>query len=372
MARKKKDDIEGENAEVSTENEAVVDTNAIVHDDDKELDKVITDLKKKYGEEVIRTMKDRPEEGVEAISTGSLLIDAAIGVGGLPRGRITEIYGGEMAGKSTLCLQTIANAQQRGGRAAFIDAEHAIDLRYAKNLGVNVDDLYVCQPDSGEQALEIAEALIRSHTMDVVVIDSVAALVTKHELEGEMGDASMAGQARLMSQALRKLSGVIKSSNVVMIFTNQLRMKIGLVFGNPEVVSGGNALKYYASVRLDMRKKQAIKDGDTIIGNTTNVKVVKNKVAAPYREASVEIYYGKGTDRVAECLDMAAKMEIVVKRGAFYSYNDNRIGQGRVNAIAYLRENEKFYLEVLAQVTKRMTENPDGLIDVASEVNDEI
>lgn len=372
MARKKKDYIEGENAEVATQSEVVVDANVIVHDDDKELDKVIADIHKKYGEGSIRTMKDRPEENVMAISTRSLLIDAATGVGGLPRGRVTEIIGPESSGKTSVCLQTIAEAQSLGGRCSFIDMEHALDLDYAKKLGVNIDELYVCQPDSGEEALEIADALIKSRTMDVVVIDSVAALVPLKELEGEYGDATMGAQARLMSQALRKMSGIIRKSNIVMIFTNQIRQKIGVMFGSNEVATGGNALKFYASIRMDMRRQQPIKNGEEIIGNQHKVKIIKNKVAAPFREAVVEIYYGKGTDRVAECLDMAAKMEIVVKRGAFYNYNDERIGQGRVNAITYLRENEKVYREILALVTKRMTENPDGLIDVASEVNDEI
>jgi recombination protein RecA len=276
---------------------------------------------------------------VESIPSGSLALDIALGVGGVPRGRVVEIYGPESSGKTTLCQHIIAEAQKRGGICAFIDMEHALDPTYAARCGVDVDNLYVSQPDTGEQALEIAEALIRSGTMDVVVVDSVAALVPRAEIEGEMGDAHVGLQARLMSQALRKLSGVIKQTNTVVIFTNQLRMKIGVMFGNPETTSGGNALKFYASVRLDIRRIQAIKDGGDVVGNRTRVKVKKNKVAPPFTEAEFDIMYNEGISRVGDVLDLGVDYDILEKRGAYYRYGEELLGQGRENAKAFLREN---------------------------------
>jgi recombination protein RecA len=289
---------------------------------------------------------------VEAIPTGSLALDVALGVGGVPRGRVIEIYGPESSGKTTLCQHIIAEAQKRGGICAFIDMEHALDPTYAARCGVNVDELYVSQPDTGEQALEIAEALIRSGTMDIVVVDSVAALVPRAEIEGEMGDAHVGLQARLMSQALRKLSGVIKQTNTVMIFTNQLRMKIGVMFGNPETTSGGKALKFYASVRLDIRRIQAIKDGGDVVGNRTRVKVKKNKVAPPFTEAEFDIMYNEGISKTGDVLDLGVDYDILEKRGAYYRYGEDVLGQGRENAKAYLRENA----EVLQEVENKVRE----------------
>lgn len=276
---------------------------------------------------------------VESIPTGSLSLDIALGVGGVPRGRVVEIYGPESSGKTTLCQHIIAEAQRRGGICAFIDMEHALDPNYAERCGVDINNLYVSQPDTGEQALEIADALIRSGTMDVVVVDSVAALVPRAEIEGEMGDAHVGLQARLMSQALRKLSGAIKQTNTVVIFTNQLRSKIGVMFGNPETTSGGNALKFYASVRLDIRRIQAIKAGNDVVGNRTRVKVKKNKVAAPFTECEFDIMYNEGISIVGDVLDLAVEHELINKRGAYFRYGETLLGQGRENAKAYLAEN---------------------------------
>ena len=308
-------------------------------DRDRTLNSTIAGLQKRFGEGVIMRLGDATHMQVDAIPTGSLALDIALGVGGVPRGRVIEIYGPESSGKTTVCQHIIAEAQKRGGICAFVDMEHALDPSYAARCGVDIDNLYVSQPDTGEQALEIAEALIRSGTMDIVVVDSVAALVPRAEIEGEMGDAHVGLQARLMSQALRKLSGVIKQTNTVVIFTNQLRMKIGVMFGNPETTSGGNALKFYASVRLDIRRIQAIKDGGDVVGNRTRVKVKKNKVAPPFTEAEFDIMYNEGISRVGDVLDLGVAYEILEKRGAYYRYGEELLGQGRENAKTFLRDN---------------------------------
>ncbi len=310
------------------------------------LDKTLDMLEKKYGEGTIMRLGEAQHLQIEAIPTGSLSLDIALGVGGVPRGRVIEIYGPESSGKTTLCQHIIAEAQELGGLCAFIDMEHALDPVYAARCGVDVDNLYVSQPDTGEQALEIAEALIRSGTMDVVVIDSVAALVPRAEIEGEMGDAHVGLQARLMSQALRKLSGVIKQTNTSMIFTNQLRHKIGVMFGNPETTSGGNALKFYASVRLDIRRIQALKAGGDVIGNRTRVKVKKNKVAPPFTECEFDIMYNEGISLTGDVIDLAVEYGLVDKRGAYFRYGETLIGQGRENAKTYLAENPDLLAEL--------------------------
>jgi len=316
----------------------------------KALEATLAQLRKRYGDGAIMKLGEAPNMAVEAIPTGSIALDVALGIGGVPRGRITEIYGPESSGKTTLCQHIIAEAQRMGGVAAFIDVEHALDPAYAAKCGVDIDNLYISQPDTGEQALEIAEALVRSGAVDVVVIDSVAALVPRAEIEGDMGDTHMGLQARLMSQALRKLAGAIKKSNTAVIFTNQIRMKIGTVFGNPETTTGGYALKFYASVRLDIRRTQAIKHGGEIIGNRTKVKVKKNKVAPPFREAEFDILYNEGISREGDVLDVATALEIVEKRGAYYSYGDIRLGQGRENAKQFLRENPEILEELDARI----------------------
>ncbi len=302
------------------------------------LDKTIQSITKRFGEGAIMRLGDARHMDVESIPTGSLSVDIALGIGGVPRGRVIEIYGPESSGKTTICQHIIAESQKRGGICAFVDMEHALDPRYAAIIGVNVDELYVSQPDTGEQALEITEALIRSGTMDVVVVDSVAALVPRAEIEGEMGDSHMGLQARLMSQALRKLSGVIKQTNTAVIFTNQLRHKIGVMFGSPETTTGGNALKFYASVRLDIRRIQAIKQGGDVIGNRTRIKVKKNKVAPPFTEAEFDIMYNQGISLTGDVLDLAVNYEMVTKRGAYYRYGEILLGQGRENSKTYLAE----------------------------------
>jgi recombination protein RecA len=312
----------------------------------KALDVAIINLKKRYGDGAIMKLGEAADMRVEAIPTGALSLDLALGVGGIPRGRVTEIYGPESSGKTTICLHVIAEAQRLGGTCAFVDVEHALDPDYAQRIGVQVDDLYVSQPDTGEQALEIAEALVRSGAMDVVVVDSVAALVPRAEIEGEMGDSHMGLQARLMSQALRKLSGAIAQSNTCMIFTNQLRQKIGVMFGNPETTTGGMALKFYASVRLDVRRIESIKHQGHVIGSRTRVSVKKNKVAPPFRQAEFDIMYNEGISRSGDLLDLAVEHELVQKRGAFYSYGDTRIGQGRENAKAFLQESPQLFWEI--------------------------
>jgi recombination protein RecA len=310
------------------------------------LERTLDALTKRFGEGAIMRLGEAQHLQIDVIPTGSLALDIALGVGGLPRGRVIEIYGPESSGKTTLSQHVIAEAQKRGGICAFIDMEHALDPTYAARCGVDIDNLYVSQPDTGEQALEIAEALIRSGTMDVVVIDSVAALVPRAEIEGEMGDAHVGLQARLMSQALRKLSGVIKQTNTVVIFTNQLRMKIGVMFGNPETTSGGNALKFYASVRLDIRRIQSIKAGADVTGNRTRVKVKKNKVAPPFTECEFDIMYNEGISKVGDILDLAVEHNLVDKRGAFFRYGDTLLGQGRENAKSYLVANQETAAEL--------------------------
>src|SRR5574344_1584526 len=307
-------------------------------DKKKALDTVLAQIDKNFGKGTVMRLGDRPEMNVEAIPTGSLALDAALGIGGVPKGRIIEIYGPESSGKTTLALHILAEAQKRGGEVAFVDAEHALDPVYAAALGVDIDNLLVSQPDTGEQALEITDALVRSGAVDAVVVDSVAALVPKQEIEGEMGDTFVGLQARLMSQALRKLAGNIAKTNCVVIFINQLRMKIGVMYGNPETTTGGNALKFYASVRLDVRKVEAIKEGGNVIGNKTRVKVVKNKVAPPFKEAVFDIMYGQGISKWSELIDLAVQMEIIQKSGSWFSMGDERIGQGKDSVKAYLQE----------------------------------
>jgi len=305
----------------------------------KAVEMAMGQIEKQFGKgAIMRLGSEALTADVPIISTGSLSLDIATGIGGIPRGRVIEIYGPESSGKTTLALHTIAEAQKKGGLAAFIDAEHALDVVYANKLGVNCDELLVSQPDNGEQALEIVEILVRSGALDVVVVDSVAALVPRAEIEGEMGDSHMGLQARLMSQALRKLTGTISKTHTSLIFINQIRMKIGVMFGNPETTTGGNALKFYASLRLDIRKLAAIKDGQEIIGNRTRVKVVKNKIAPPFKEAEFDIIYGEGISRVGDILDLGAAHDIVEKSGAWYSYGGDRIGQGRENSKVYLKE----------------------------------
>jgi len=317
------------------------------------LDKALGDIIKRYGEGSIMRMGEAQHLVVDAIPTGSLSLDIALGVGGIPRGRITEIYGPESSGKTTLCLHIVSESQKSGGTAAYIDMEHALDPVYAAKLGVNVENLLVSQPDTGEQALEITETLVRSGAVDIVVIDSVAALVPRAEIEGDMGDASMGMQARLMSQALRKLSGAINQTKTAVVFTNQLRQKIGVMFGNPETTPGGLALKFYASVRLDVRRIQSIKVGAEIIGNRVRVRVVKNKVAPPFRTAEFDIMYNEGISKVGDIIDLATQLEIVTKRGAFFSYGDVRLGQGRENAKEYLRQNLDLSNEIENAVRQR-------------------
>jgi recombination protein RecA len=310
------------------------------------IDKALSDLTKRFGDGTIMRLGEATHMTVETVPTGSLALDIALGVGGVPRGRVTEIYGPEASGKTTLCLHIVAEAQKRGGVCGYVDMEHALDPVYAARLGVDVENLYIAQPDTGEQALEIAEALVRSGAMDVVVIDSVAALVPRAEIEGEMGDSHMGLQARLMSQALRKLSGAIKQSNTAVLFTNQLRQKIGVMFGNPETTTGGNALKFYASVRLDVRRIQAIKEGAEVIGARTRVRVTKNKVAPPFREAEFDIMYNEGISKEGDLIDIGTALEIITKRGAFFSYNDSRLGQGREQAKTYLKQHSEVAAEI--------------------------
>ncbi|MDP6125922.1 MAG: recombinase RecA [Candidatus Latescibacteria bacterium] len=319
---------------------------------EKALETTVSEIQKRFGEGALMRLGDAAKLTVESISTGSISLDIALGIGGIPRGRVTEIYGPEAAGKTTLCQHIVAEAQKVGGVCAFIDMEHALDPTYAQKVGVDVENMYISQPDTGEQALEIADSLVRSGAIDVIVIDSVAALVPRAELEGDMGDATMGNQARLMSQALRKLSGVIKQSNSAMVFTNQLRQKIGVMFGNPETTTGGQALKYYASVRLDVRRLQAIKDGNQMIGNRIRVRVTKNKVAPPFRQAEFDIMYDEGISKTGDLLDLGVEHEIIDKRGAFYAYGETRLGQGRENSKSFLKDNA----EVAADIEKAIRE----------------
>ena len=323
-------------------------------DKKKALQTALAQLDKSFGKGTVMRLGDRPEMNVEAIPTGSLALDAALGIGGVPKGRIIEIYGPESSGKTTLALHILAEAQKRGGEVAFVDAEHALDPVYAAALGVDTDNLLVSQPDTGEQALEITDALVRSGAVDAVVVDSVAALVPKQEIEGEMGDTFVGLQARLMSQALRKLAGTISKTNCVVIFINQLRMKIGVMYGNPETTTGGNALKFYASVRLDVRRIESIKEGANVVGNKTRVKVVKNKVAPPFREAVFEIMYGQGISKWGELVDLAVQMDIVQKSGSWFSMGDERIGQGANSVKDYLIANPHIAEKVEAQVRENL------------------
>ena len=322
----------------------------------KALENAIANIDKQFGKGAVMKLGDNVSMNVDVISTGALGLDLALGVGGLPRGRIIEIYGPESSGKTTVALHVIAEAQKNGGEAAFIDAEHALDPVYAKALGVDIDNLIVSQPDTGEQALEIAEALVRSGAIDVIVIDSVAALVPKAEIDGEMGDSHVGLHARLMSQALRKLSGVINKSKTTAIFINQLREKVGVMYGNPEVTTGGRALKFYASVRLDIRKVEAIKNGTEVVGNRTRAKVVKNKVAPPFKEAEFDIIYGEGISKVGSLIDVAVMYNIINKSGAWFSYEEQRIGQGRENVKAYLKEHPELIEEIDAKVRAAVKE----------------
>lgn len=320
----------------------------------KALELAMTQIDRQFGKGSIMRLGDEKIADIEAIPTGSISLDAALGIGGFPRGRVVEIFGPESSGKTTLALHAIAEAQKRGGLAAFIDAEHALDAKYSKNLGVDTENLLISQPDTGEQALEIAETLIRSGALDIVVIDSVAALVPKAEIEGEMGDAQMGLQARLMSQAMRKLAGIISKSKTCMIFINQLREKIGVMFGNPETTTGGRALKFYASVRVDIRRIASIKDGENIIGSRTKVKVVKNKVAPPFRIAEFDIMYGSGISREGDLIDLSVDHDIIQKSGTWFSYGEERLGQGRENVKKYLIENQDLLKKINKQVREAL------------------
>ena len=320
----------------------------------KALDAAISQIEKQYGKGSIMKLGDNSAHmNVETIPTGSLSLDIALGLGGLPKGRIIEIYGPESSGKTTVALHAVAEVQKRGGIAGFIDAEHALDPAYAKNIGVNIDELYISQPDCGEQALEITETMVRSGAVDIVIVDSVAALVPKAEIDGDMGDSHVGLQARLMSQALRKLTAVISKSNCIVIFINQLREKVGVMFGNPETTTGGRALKFYSSVRMDVRRIESLKQAGEVVGNRTRVKIVKNKVAPPFKEAEFDIMFGKGISKEGDILDLAADCGIIVKSGAWYAYNGDKIGQGRENAKTYLRENSLVCEEVEAKVREK-------------------
>ena len=317
---------------------------------DKALETTVAQIKRRFGDGAIMKLGDSTSLNVEAIPTGCLALDIALGIGGIPRGRITEIYGPESSGKTTLCQHIIAECQKMGGVAAFVDVEHALDPTYAERCGVNIADLYISQPDTGEQGLEITEALVRSGAVDVIVIDSVAALVPQAEIEGDMGDSHMGLQARLMSQALRKLTGAIKRSNTAVVFTNQLRMKIGVMFGNPETTSGGNALKFYAAVRLDMRRLEAIKQGGDVVGNRVRVRVKKNKVAPPFKMAELDIMFDHGISKEGSILDVGVESGIIEKRGSFYSFGETRLGQGRENTKKFLEENPEITNEIEARI----------------------
>lgn len=325
---------------------------------EKALTAALSQIERQFGKGSMMRLGDKGREAIPAISTGSLGLDVALGIGGLPRGRIVEIYGPESSGKTTLTLQVIAECQKKGGTCAFIDAEHALDPVYANALGVDVENLLVSQPDTGEQALEIADMVVRSGAVDVVVIDSVAALTPKAEIEGEMGDSHMGLQARLMSQALRKMTANIKNSNTLVIFINQIRMKIGVMFGSPETTTGGNALKFYSSVRLDIRRIGSIKDGDEVVGNETRVKVVKNKVAPPFRQTEFQIMYGKGIYRMGEIIDLGVKLSLLDKSGAWYAYNGDKIGQGKKNVAAFLEENSELAHELESKIRAELLNQP--------------
>ncbi|MCP4596054.1 recombinase RecA [Neptuniibacter sp.] len=324
----------------------------------KALDAALGQIERQFGKGAVMRMGDQPREAIPSVSTGSLGLDIALGIGGLPYGRIVEIYGPESSGKTTLTLQVVAEAQKQGKTCAFVDAEHALDPIYAEKLGVDVDELLVSQPDTGEQALEITDMLVRSNAVDVIIVDSVAALTPKAEIEGDMGDSHVGLQARLMSQALRKLTGNVKSSNCLLVFINQIRMKIGVMFGNPETTTGGNALKFYSSVRLDIRRTGAVKQGDEVVGNETRVKVVKNKVSPPFRQAEFQIMYGEGIYHMGEVIDLGVKEGLVDKSGAWYAYNGDKIGQGKANAARFLEENPAVANEIESEIRKRLLSNP--------------
>jgi recombination protein RecA len=329
-------------------------TQALEDNKKRALSAALAQIEKQFGKGTVMRMGDRANDAIEVVSTGSLGLDLALGIGGLPRGRIVEIYGPESSGKTTLTLQVVAAVQRAGGTAAFVDAEHALDPAYAEKLGVNVDDLLVSQPDTGEQALEITDMLVRSNAVDVVIVDSVAALTPKAEIEGEMGDSHVGLHARLMSQALRKLTGNIKRSNCLVVFINQIRLKIGVMFGSPETTTGGNALKFYASVRLDIRRIGSVKKGEEVIGSETRVKVVKNKMAPPFRQAEFEILYGEGASREGEIIELGVTCGLVEKAGAWYSYKGDRIGQGKDNARQFMRERPELANEIEAQIRSQM------------------
>lgn len=344
-------------------------------DREKALDMTLGQIEKQFGKGAVMKMGERPHMDIETISTGALALDLALGIGGVPRGRVIEIFGPESSGKSTLAMHIVAESQRNGGTCAFIDAEHAMDPIYAKAIGVDVDELLISQPDTGEQALEITDMLVRSGAIEVVVIDSVAALTPRAEIEGDMGDTHVGLQARLMSQALRKLAGNLSKTNTICIFINQLREKIGVMFGSPEVTPGGRALKFYSSVRLDIRRIEAIKDGVEIVGNRTRVKVVKNKTAAPFKQAEFDIMYGEGISREGSTLDLAVEESVVKKSGAWYTYEGEQLGQGRENAKAFLRENPELMVEItdrVWQIVKPKAEEPEeNLEDQFSELDDE-
>ena len=350
------------------------------HDRQKAIEAAMSQIEKQFGKGSVMRLGDHSQMNIEAVPTGSMILDIALGVGGIPKGRIIEIYGPESSGKTTVCLHVVAEAQKMGGVAAFIDAEHALDPVYAKKLGVDINNLLVSQPDFGEQALEIAEALVRSGAVDIIVVDSVAALVPKAEIDGEMGDSHVGLQARLMSQALRKLAGIVSKSNCIVMFTNQLREKVGVMYGNPETTTGGRALKFYASVRMDIRRVDSIKNGSEIVGNRTRVKVVKNKVAPPFKEAEFDIIYGEGISREGGILDVAVLNNIIIKSGSWFSYNDNRIGQGRENAKLFLRNNPTILNEIETKIRniyfadKTFVEDdiPEIIIDDLDDDSDEI
>ena len=324
------------------------------------LQSALSSIEKQFGKGAIMTMSQNSAMKVDAVSTGSFSLDLALGIGGLPRGRVIEIYGPESSGKTTLAIHSIAEAQKKGGNAAFIDAEHAFDPEYARKIGVDLDNLLISQPDNGEQALEICETLVRSNALDVVVVDSVAALVPRAEIEGEMGDSMMGVQARLMSQALRKLTGAVSKSKTVLIFINQIRMKIGVMFGNPEPTTGGNALKFYSSVRLDIRRRAALKKGDDVVGNATTVKVVKNKVAPPFKVAEFDIFYGAGIDYTGEIINLGVTHGIIEKAGSWLSYGDEKLGQGKEGAREFLKKNKKIAEEIKVKILEKIKKDKDS------------
>lgn len=331
----------------------------------KALESALAQIEKQYGKGSVMKLGDTDTHmNIETIPTGSISLDVALGLGGIPKGRIVEVYGPESSGKTTVALHMVAEVQKRGGIAGFIDAEHALDPAYAKKIGVDIDNLYISQPDNGEQALEITETMVRSGAVDIVIVDSVAALVPKAEIDGDMGDSHVGLQARLMSQALRKLTAVISKSNCIVIFINQLREKVGVMFGNPETTTGGRALKFYSSIRLDVRRIETLKQAGEVVGNRTRIKVVKNKIAPPFKEAEFDIMFGQGISREGDVLDLAAGEDIVIKSGAWYAYNDVKIGQGRENAKTYLKENPLVFQEIEAKVRARF--NLDGAVEVAS------